>query len=535
MLGFSFFKKGANSSRKTEKNVDEWEFEIFTPKLIVLPSFKNIRKINIRYPLLEPYTYAKIKWHEEEKMLVYHVIEPRLSEEDKKKLYEISEALFEILDVSRSKIKGSKETIKYIESLVKKIIKELRIHMDKKTYMKLLYYIFRDFIGFNEIEPLLHDPYIEDIGCDGVNIPVYIIHKKFGSMKTDIVFTDKEKLREFVIKLAERCGRYISYAEPLLDGTLPDGSRVQATLAEDVTTNGPTFSIRKFRKNPFSPIELMEFGTLSPDMLAYLWLAVEHKLSMLICGGVGSGKTTLLNALSLFIPPEAKIVSIEDTRELYLPHENWIPAVSRSGFGLPGKEGTKYGEVTLFDLLKASFRQNPDYVIVGEIRGKEAYVMFQGMASGHACYGTMHAGKVDDVIYRLETPPINLSPTLIETLDIMIFMIHTTRIGKTSRKVKEIDELESIDPKTGAARVNRAFTWLPGIDNFEKNSYLWVLHKISKISGKNVREIEAEMERRKKLLIWMSQNNIRRYDKVSRIITTYYKDPKEILKKAEIK
>ncbi len=511
------------------------KFEIYRPTLISIPHYKNPRDVDMRYPLLEPYAYARIKWNEDLKTLIYNVLEPNLTEKEKKKLQRISNALLEMIDVELTKLKGGEKLIQYIENVVQKVLEELNIKLKKEEYLKFLYYIFRDFVGLNEIEPLLHDPYIEDIGCDGVNIPVYVVHKRFGSLRTSIVFKDEETLREFVIKLAERCGRYISYAEPLLDGTLPDGSRVQATLAKDVTTHGPTFSIRKFRENPFSPVELMEFGTLSAEMLAYLWLAIEHKASFLICGGVATGKTTLLNALSLFIPPEAKIVSIEDTRELYLPHENWIPAVARIGFGIPTKEGAKYGEVTMFDLLKASFRQNPDYVIVGEIRGKEAYVMFQGMASGHSCLGTMHAGKVEDVIYRLETPPIELSPSLIETLDLIIFMIHATEKGKAARRVKEIDELESVDPKTGVARINKAFSWLPGPDEFEKNTYLWLIHKIAKQIGVTPTDLEREMEIRKKLLVWMGKNNILRYDQVSKIISEYYKSPGDVIKRAGIK
>lgn len=511
------------------------EFEIYKPELISIPFYKDLTKVDIRYPLLAPYAYARIKWNDSLKTLIYNVVEPRLNEKEKECLEKIQNGVLEIIDVGLSKVKGSEELIKYIEKIARKVIKELNIKLKKESYLKILYYIFRDFVGLNEIEPLIHDPYIEDIGCDGVGIPIYVVHKRFGSMRTNIVYEDEEKLKEFVIKLAERCGRYISYAEPLLDGTLPDGSRVQATLARDVTTHGPTFSIRKFRKNPFSPVELMELNTLSADALAYLWLAVQHKCSFLICGGVATGKTTLLNALSLFIPPEAKIVSIEDTRELYLPHENWIPSVSRLGFGIPTKEGEKYGEVTMFDLLKASFRQNPDYVIVGEIRGKEAYVMFQGMASGHSCFGTMHAGKVEDVIYRLETPPINLSPSLIETLDIIIFMVHATEKGKAARRAKEIDELESVDPKTGAARINRAFSWIASSDEFEKNAYLWILHKISKLAGVSPSELEEEMEIRKQLLLWMSKKGIRRYDEVSKIIAEYYKNPEIVLKKAKIK
>lgn len=289
----------------------------------------------------------------------------------------------------------------------------------------------------------MQDPYIEDISCDGTGIPLYIVHRRFGSIRTNIIFNDLKNLREFVVKLAERCGRFISYAEPLLDGTLPDGSRVQATFASDVTTRGPSFTIRKFVQEPFSPIDLLNKKTVNSDILSFLWLAVENEASILIAGGAGTGKTTLLNALLMFIPNEAKIISIEDTRELNLPHENWIPSVTRVGFA------KGYGEVTMFDLLKEAFRQTPDYVIVGEVRGAEAYVMFQGMAAGIPAMGTMHAGRVEDVIYRLQTPPISLSPALIDTLDLVVVMSHAREKGESSRRTREIVEIESVDSVTG--------------------------------------------------------------------------------------
>jgi len=194
---------------------------------------------------------------------------------------------------------------------------------------------------------------------------------------------------------------------------LPDGSRVNATYTKDITSKGPTFTIRKFTKKPWTPIQLVGFNTLSPEMLAYLWILVQYKMNLLITGGTASGKTTLLNAVAFFIPPEARVVSIEDTRELNLPRENWLPSVSRTSTGANEKN-----DITLFTLLKSSFRQNPDYVIVGEVRGKEASVLFQGMASGHSSISTMHADSVDTLIKRLETPPIELSPTLVNVLDL---------------------------------------------------------------------------------------------------------------------
>lgn len=529
------FKKLRGALRRLgEKPVKELpEFLVSEARLIVLPKSEDLTKINVKYPLIEPYTYVRIKWDSVKKQLVYNLIEPRLNKKEEEIYSEIVKALLEIVDVELSAIKKPEEAVSYIEKQIQKVIIEYDIKLKPEQYIKIMYYIYRNFVGLNEIEPLMEDPYIEDIGLDGLGVPIYIVHKNYGTLKTNVIFNDSEKLRDFVIKLAERCGRYISYAEPLLDGTLPDGSRINASLAADVTTRGPTFSIRKFTEEPFSPIDMLNFGTVNTEVMAYLWLSMENGVSMLICGGVATGKTSFMNVLSMFIPPEAKIISIEDTRELQLPHDNWIPSVARTGFGIPTAEG-KYGEITMFDLLKESFRQNPDYVIVGEIRGTEAYVMFQGMAAGHPCIGTMHAGRVEDVIHRLETPPIELSPSLIETLDMIIIMVHAREKGKSARRVREIVEIESIDPVTGNARTNKLFSWVPYTDNFEYHGYSWVLQKISKLKGISMPELEKEVQKRKKVLEWMKKQGMKHYKEVAEILSEYHKDPKRILKLAKV-
>jgi len=514
-------------SRKTEYP----HVEIREPKnLVIFPSFKKTTEIDIKYPLLEPFVYAHIRWDAQKRGLVYDVIEPLLSKNEKDVLEIVKKDLLEIIDVELSAIGDGGKVMEYVEDKLKKILEEENMRLPKETYIKIMYYIYRDFVGFNEIEGLLHDPYIEDIGCPGLSISVFIVHRKFGSVETNISFTDSGYLNNFVIKLSERCGRYISYAKPLLDGSLPDGSRVQATLAKDVTTKGPTFSIRKFRVEPFSPIDIINFNTASSEVMAYLWLMVESRTSTLVCGGVSTGKTTFLNVMSMFIPPEDKIVSIEDTRELNLQHENWIPSVSRIGFGVPEISGRKYGEVTLFELLKESFRQNPDYVIVGEVRGKEAYVMFQGMASGHSSMGTIHAGSLEDVIKRLEMPPIELSPTLIETLDLVVVMIHAKEKGKSARRLKEIDEIESIDPKTGTAHTIKVFSWNPASDTYSANleeSYL--MKKMAFDRGITYEEMTKELKKRQSILEWMRKFGVINFDDVAKIINLYYKEPSIIM------
>ena len=244
-----------------------------------------------------------------------------------------------------------------------------------------------------------------------------MFHRKYGSLKSNVTYDDEEELSDFVVKLAQKCGKHISIAEPMLDATMPDGSRLQMTLSTEVTTKGSTFTIRKFKEDPFSPPDLIEFNTMSSEMVAYLWLAVENGINALVAGGTAAGKTSTLNAFSLFIPQEAKIVSIEETREINLPHSNWIPGVSRSGFGeVVG--GKVVGEIDMYDLMKAALRQRPEYILVGEIRGREAYVLFQAMATGHTTYSTFHADSTRSLIHRLEGKPIDIPRVMLASLDI---------------------------------------------------------------------------------------------------------------------
>jgi flagellar protein FlaI len=503
-------------------------FSIAKPKRIVeFPEVTDATKINVIYPLLEPFAYAQIKWNQETKELIYNVIEPKLNEEDKKILKKISEGLIELIEVELSSIKQPSKAIQYLEKNVIKVIKELGIKLSQEQYIKIMYYIYRNFIGLNEIEPFMQDPNIEDISCDGINIPFYVVHRKYGSLKTNVIFEDAEELRELVVKLAERCGRYVSYAEPILDGTLPDGSRVAATLAQDVATRGPVITIRKFGEKPFSPIEQMELKTASSSLLAYFWYLIEHGVSMLIIGGVATGKTSFLNTLCMFIPPEAKIISIEDTRELRIPNEHWIPTLARPGFGIPMPSGERYGGVSLFDLLKESFRQNPDYVIVGETRGEEAYVMFQGISSGHPSLSTMHAGSVETLIKRLTTPPIELSPTLIEGLDVVVVMIHAREKGKSARRVREVVEIESVDPKTDEVKYRTIFKWNPETDEYEKVGESIKVEKITLARGGKVEDAWLEIKRREKILEWMKSKGIKDYLEVVRLINFYHKDKKK--------
>ncbi len=289
-------------------------------------------------------------------------------------------------------------------------------------------------------------------------------------------------------------------------------------------------TIRKFTKEPWTPIKLMDFKTVSPEILAYIWLLIENKSNILVIGGTGSGKTSFLNAIAFFIPPAARIVSIEDTRELNLRHENWLPAVSRAGAGTATITGEKHGEVSLFDLLKESLRQRPDYIIVGEIRGKEAFVLFQGMNTGHPSFGTMHAESTDTVIKRLTMPPISLSPSMVEALDALCIITPAKVGGKDVRRISRIDELVSVDEK-GNSKINVPFVRDPAKDVFMFKTGSKVFEKIMKRTGMQWKDLLKEFENRTRLLMELYRRKIFGFAEVQDIIHEYYKRPENVLKR----
>ena len=493
------------------------------PTIPALPKVADKTKINVRYTLIAPYVSVHIYWDKKQGELMYKVEEPFLNEEEKKLLQIIETNLGEMINVNVLVQKTTESMIEYIDKTSRLLISELDLEISEDTYKRVFYYLFRDFVGLNEIEPLIRDYFIEDIECNGVDTPVYLVHRVYRNMKTNINYKNIDKLASFVEKLAQRTGKYVSYASPLLDGSLPDGSRVNATYTKDITSHGPTFTIRKFTKIPWTPIQLLDMKTLSPEMLAYFWILLEHKANILIAGGTASGKTTLLNAIAFFIPPESRVVSIEDTRELNLPRENWLPSVARTALGVG-----KVGEVDLFSLLKNSFRQNPDYVIVGEVRGKEAFVLFQGMASGHSSISTMHADSVDTLVKRLETPPIELSPTLMNTLDCVAIMTHAVVEKQETRKLREVVEVVNVDSK-GTAMTNTPFVWNAREDAFYFKKDSKVFEKLATKYGLTIEELNLEFDRRAKLLYELQKRGIHGFDQAQQIINQYHKNPVEVL------
>lgn len=498
------------------------------PAVPALPRAENKKNVDVRYMLISPYASAHIHWDNKLGELVYEIEEPILQEQEKIALEKIEKAMIELININVAVEKTLEATAEYIDKTARLLIEELNLRITPGTYTKIFYYLFRDFIGLNEVDPLLRDYFIEDIECNGIDTPVYIVHRVYRNLRTNIKFKDVEKLASFIEKLAQRSGRYVSYAQPLLDGTLPDGSRVNATYTKDVTSRGPTFTVRKFTKIPWTPTQLIALGTLSPEMLSYFWLLIENKANLLVVGSTASGKTTLLNALAFFIPPEARVVSIEDTREINLPRENWLPAVTRGSIGIG-----KVGKIDLFDILKSSFRQNPDYLIVGEVRGKEAFVLFQGMASGHASLSTIHADSIDTLVRRLQTPPINLPPTLVNSLDAVAIVTHAAIKKQETRRLREIVEIVNVN-NDGTALINTPFIWNPKEDAFYFKKQSKVLEKISARRGVSVEKLQQEFVARAKLLYELYKRKIYGFDQIQKIINDYYKNSTEVLNKYNI-
>jgi len=481
------------------------------------------------YPIVEPTVYAAVVRDPVTQKIRYEVIEPTLLKAEQQYLDEIKTLLMEELSVSVKDLETLEKAVEYLKSKVAEVIKDYKLKIPKETVEKLMYYIVRDFIGYGKIDPFMRDHMIEDISADGVNIPLYVWHREYESLPTNVIFKSADELNNFIIRLAFLAGKQISIASPMLDASLPDGSRIQLTYGSEITRRGSTFTVRRFRVDPLTISDMLAFNTLSSDMAAYFWYAIENRASVLVTGGVATGKTTILNCLSMFIKPEMKIVSVEDTAELNLPHENWIPSVVRSG-----AEEKKVGAITLFDLLKAAVRQRPDYIIVGEVRGEEAYTLFQAMATGHLGMCTVHAESADSAIRRLESEPMNIPRPLLTMIDAVLVQGRLEIGGKPARRSLFVTEIVGLDPRTKDILTNQAYKWDARSDSFIYSGRSYVLQRAMEKTGLNESEVQAELLRRKMVLEWMVKNKIRRYSDVAGIIREYYADPTRVYRKARV-
>ena len=480
-----------------------------------------------KYPVLPPPAFARIVRDLRTLNILYQVIEPPLPKKEQEQFEDILDIFVRSLTADIAEIDA--DPVAYLRAAMDQIIKSYSMRVNKKSRSKIFYYLKRDLIGYGRMDVLMNDANVEDVSLDGVGIPIFAYHRKFESVETTIAWPDDHELESYVIKLAQRCGKHISVAEPLLDATLMDGSRIVMKLGYEISTRGSTFCIRRFREDPFSPCDIIAFRTMTSLMVAYMWICFQQGISMLFVGGTASGKTTTLNAMSLFIPWQMKIVSIESTREINIPQPNWIPGLTRQGFGGESSEG----EIGEFELLKAALRERPEYIIVGEIRGVEAYVLFQAMATGHCSYSTVHADSVTALVHRLENKPINIPRVLLPALEAVSIQMQTRINGRRVRRTKQTVEIVGVDPHTGEVITNEVFKWDPIRDDYDFSGKSYVLEKIMVKINMDQDEMRNELRTRKRILDWMVLNDIRKSDQVAQIITEYYVRPQAVLARVD--
>ena len=481
------------------------------------------------YAVNYPYGYVRIKIDKETGKPLYSTIEPSMTAEETQVLTRIKAVLKEEANVPLDVLKNESLAEKYLAIQIKRVMKTFRLKIPVESVEKFVYYVKRDFLGYGVLDIPMRDLNIEDISCNGVGIPIYVWHRYFESLPTNIVYRSREELDSFIMRLAYKTGHQISVSKPIMEGSLPEGFRVHLTL-EDISKRGDTFTIRKVRSAPFTAIDLIKLGTMSPNMGAYFWILVENLRSIMIAGATASGKTAFLNSVAMFIRPEMKVVTIEEVLELRL-HENWIPMVTRPTF----QQGVQ--EVTLFDLLKSSLRQRPDYIIVGEIRGDEAYTLFQSISVGHGGLCTIHAEDVETVEKRLLNKPMNIPPMLIPMMNVVV-LIRRIKLGNmTVRKVMEVSEIVDVDSNNRGV-FKKIYEWDPQSCVFNLKvktiNESYIFGKISDLRHISIKSLNDEMEKREVVLGWMAKKNIGSYDEVANIVRKYYQNPDEVYKKARL-
>lgn len=510
------------------------------------------RQVNVTYPVNPPYAFVQIRFDAKAGEFQYSILEPRLKPDDMvvvAKIREKMEAMMaqeEIPIGEGQRLEESKPLAEYLKKKFLAVLDLYDIDVPLRRQPVMLYFLKRDFIGMGRTDAVLRDPFLEDISCLGPGIPLYVFHRVFGSVRTNLAYDGELELNKYIFRLAQIAGKHISIYQPILDATLQDGSRINLTLGTEVTRKGSTFSVRKFSNDPVSPIDLLRFGSVSAFQLAYFWTLVESHCSLLISGGTAAGKTTFLNAVSMFIRPEDKIVSIEDTPEIQIDHQNWIQSVARAGYGssassggasgvsgLSSQGGKSPGTVTLFDLLVAALRQRPEYVIVGEVRGTEAFTLFQAISVGHASMSTIHAGSIEELIHRVENEPMNIPRVLFQALDAVAFPAQVVVNGARVRRILGVTEILGVDAGTKELLTNDIFRWEPNGDKFTYLGRSFVLEHVQEKTGRSMDALVEELSRKERYLSLMDKNQLSYYKDVSRAIAEYYVDPREAMARLE--
>ncbi len=481
--------------------------------------------------VLEQNEHRKIVRVESEKNPRYLVPLPRLSGREKQLLEEIEKRAVKEINIDPESIPDRKERKRVFMQRVLEVIERFfpEVRLAKRKDMAKL--VVNNMVGYSLLEFLLNDDQLEEIMVIGTGKPVFVNHRDFGNCKTNLVFDTDEEIVRIIEKIAASVGRRVDKSSPLLDARLPDGSRVNATIPP-ISLDGPTITIRKFRSQPLTVVNLIEFRTLNVEVAAYLWLVVEglgiKPGNVLAAGGAGSGKTTTLNVLCSFIPETERVITIEDTAELTLPVEHVVRLETRP----PNVEGE--GEVTMDDLVKNTLRMRPDRIIVGEVRGREARTLFTAMNTGHdGCMGTVHANSAKETLIRLTNPPMEVPEIMLPALDLILMQNKIYHENRTLRRITEVAEV--VSDEKGGVNLNNVYEWDPKKDELVPTGVPSVLkQKLARLKGISEEELERELERRRRVLSWMVENRVTDVSEVSRTFNRYYSDPEGFLQEIEI-
>ncbi|MFB6125916.1 MAG: type II/IV secretion system ATPase subunit [Halolamina sp.] len=470
-----------------------------------------------RYWVNAPYAFVVVTHKPEESEHLYHAVEPDTDGFERRLLGRIAADIRDPLLYRTDASTAEEDTLR---AELRRLLEQYGVEADMNTFHTLLYYLYRDFRGYGKVDPLLHDDSIEDVSCDGYDLPIFVYHDRYTDIETNVVFGEDE-LDNYVIRLAQRSGKHISVGEPMMETTLPDGSRAELALGEEVTPRGSAFTIRQYAEEPFTPIDLVEYGTFSVEQMAYFWLCIEHNKSLIFAGGTASGKTTSMNAVSMFIPPRAKVLTIEDTRELSLYHDNWLSSVTRERM----HEGT---DIDMYDLLRSALRHRPEYILVGEVRGEEAVTLFQAMNTGHTTFSTMHADSIETAINRLENEPINVPRAMVQSLDMLSVQVLTRVEGERVRRSQAVGEIGNIDSRTGELDYSSAFEWDPERDGFDSNDSQ-LLDEIQDERGWSRERLLRELRQRERFLEFLRKEGITGYRRFTALVNEYYADPERVM------
>ena len=484
------------------------------------PSWKIIE----RYPVNSPFAYAVVA---QSPLLSrrYYLDEVPLTKTEAAIYSYLLDALEAELTVPREQVNPRQ----YFADQARKILLKYSIRVPAASWSKIIYFAERDLVGFGVLDGMMRDPNIEDLSIDALSKPLFVYHKGYESLETNLTISDEEQMDNLITRLSHMAGKHVSTAFPIVQGTLPGRHRLVATFRREVSPQGSSATIRKFREDPLTIVDMLNLNLMDYKIAAYTWYLMQNRATAIVVGATGAGKTTLLNALVTLTRLNTKLVTIEEVQEINIPHLNWTSLVSRESYAATEE---KSGEVGLFDLVKAAMRMRPDILCVGEVRGEEAYVLFQAISTGHGGLCTLHADDSASALQRLVSEPMNVPKAFLPFLD-LVFVVRRIAVPAPGGGFRAVRRVVALDEVTGAEEVSRSFRWDPRTDTF-KSSYdkSPKLERIARDNGITMEDIMREIDRRALVLRWIQQKGIRNFKELSPILELYVSRPEEVFKTA---